>query len=149
MIEFGMVIDALASVFVPVGLAGAVIAVVCAVVAGVALARGAAGLLGGAAGIWIVGGMLSVAASFVGDWTPAIVSVIALAAGLTVGGVLGGVRRRIGAARREGAALTERPWHDTTVKPRASGRRAHPASGRPAPALTTASVRTVAIEHAR
>jgi hypothetical protein len=75
-------------VFVPIGWAGAGIAVICAVVAGVALARGAVGLCGGAAGVWIVGTMLSVAASFANDWSPLIVSIAALTGMLIIGGAI-------------------------------------------------------------
>lgn len=77
--------NALASVFVPIGIAGSVLAIVCAIVGGFALARGAAGLFGGSVGIWIVGALLSLAASFANDWTPLIVSGIALGVALVVG----------------------------------------------------------------
>lgn len=77
--------NALASVFVPIGIAGSVLAIVCAVVGGLALARGAAGLFGGSVGIWIVGALLSLAASFSNNWMPLIVSCIALVAALALG----------------------------------------------------------------
>lgn len=79
---------ALMSVFVPLGIAGAVIALICALVIVFALARGAAGLAGGATGLWIVGALLSMAASFASLWTPLFVSLGALGAALVVGAML-------------------------------------------------------------
>lgn len=78
--------NTLMSVFVPLGIAGAAIAVVCALVAAFALMRGAAGLAGGAIGVWIVGAVLSVSASFGNVWMPAIVALAALAGALALGG---------------------------------------------------------------
>jgi hypothetical protein len=80
--------NTLASFFMPIGIIGAVLAVICAVVAGVALAAGAAGFFGGAVGVWIVGALLSTAASFSSVWTPLIVSVAALAVALVLGGIV-------------------------------------------------------------
>ncbi|SJN20431.1 hypothetical protein FM104_02690 [Microbacterium esteraromaticum] len=76
------------SVFVPLGIAGAVIAMICTLVIVFALARGAAGLAGGATGLWIVGALLSMAASFASLWTPLFVSLGALGAALVVGALL-------------------------------------------------------------
>ncbi|MFD5214198.1 hypothetical protein [Microbacterium sp. NPDC058345] len=87
------------SVFVPIGIAGAVIAIACALATVFALLRGAAGLAGGAIGVWIVGAMLSVSASFANLWTPVIVALVALAGALVIGGV-GRPLVRAGAARR-------------------------------------------------
>jgi len=81
------VTSTLASVFVPIGVTGAVIAVGCALVAAVAVARGAAGLAGGAVGIWIVGALLSMCASFAMLWAPFFVAAGALVAAFVVGGV--------------------------------------------------------------
>lgn len=83
----------LAEFFLPIGIIGGALAVLCAIVAGVALARGAAGLCGGSAAVWIGGAMMSVAAGFSGVWIPALASVIALAAGLVLGGVARTVMR--------------------------------------------------------
>lgn len=77
----------LAAFFLPVGFVGAGIAVLCAIVAGVALARGAAGLSGGAAAVWIVGAMLSLAAGFSGQWIPTAAAGAALIAALVLGAV--------------------------------------------------------------
>lgn len=78
----------LAGVLVPIGIAGAGLALVCAAVAAVAIVRGAGGLSGGAVGVWIVGALLSVTASFALEWTPLIVSCAALAGALIVGGIV-------------------------------------------------------------
>lgn len=80
--------NSLMSVFVPIGVAGAVIALACALVAAYAIARGAAGLAGGAIGVWIVGAVLSVSASFASLWTPFFVAAVGLGAALVIGTVL-------------------------------------------------------------
>lgn len=81
----------LAAFFLPVGLTGAGIAVICAIIAGIALARGAAGLCGGATAVWIVGALLSIAAGFSGQW----IAVAAAGAALLVALVLGGLVRML------------------------------------------------------
>lgn len=78
----------LASVMVPIGIVGAALAVVCAVVAGIAIMRGAGGLSGGAVGVWIPFALMSFAASFANQWTPLIVAVASLFALLIIGGVV-------------------------------------------------------------
>ncbi|WP_193597370.1 hypothetical protein [Microbacterium sp. YJN-G] len=139
------VTKALMAVFVPIGTAGAIIALACAVIAAVAIARGAAGLAGGAIGVWIVGALLSISASFAGQWTPFLVSAIALGAALVAGAVLRGVIRgvrahRVTAAR---AAVTVGVQKPEAVEERVI-------AGRPAPRASTASsesgVRTEAIK---
>ena len=80
--------NTLVSVFVPIGVTGAVIALACALVAAFAIARGAAGLAGGAIGVWIVGALLSVSASFASLWTPFFVAAIGLGVALIAGTVL-------------------------------------------------------------
>lgn len=92
---------ALAEFFLPVGFTGAGIAVLCAIVAGVALARGAAGLCGGASAIWVVATMLSVAAGFSGQWIPTAAAGGALIAALVIGGVVRALLNRR-PARSEG-----------------------------------------------
>lgn len=87
--------NALASLFVPIGVIGAGLAVICALVIAFAIARGAAGLAGGAAGVWIVGAMLSLTASFATQWAPLIVAAISLGAALVVGLVARGVLARM------------------------------------------------------
>lgn len=79
------VTNTLVSVLVPIGVAGAVIAVVCGIVTAFALARGAAGLAGGGIGVWIVGALLSLCASFAMLWTPFFVAAGALVAAFIVG----------------------------------------------------------------
>lgn len=81
----------LAGFFLPIGYVGAAIAVLCAIVAAVALARGAAGVSGGAVAVWLVGAMLSLASGFAGVWIPALVSVGALIVALVAGGMLRGI----------------------------------------------------------
>ncbi len=81
------VTNTLASVFVPIGIAGAVIAVACALVTAFALARGAAGLAGGGIGVWIVGALLSLCASFALMWVPFLIACGSLATAFVVGAV--------------------------------------------------------------
>src|SRR3954454_10194167 len=78
----------LAAFFLPVGFVGGGIAVLCAIVAGVAIARSAAGLCGGAVAVWIVGAMLSIAAGFSGQWIPTAAAGAALVAALLLGIVM-------------------------------------------------------------
>lgn len=77
----------LGALFGPIGWLGAGIAVACAIVAGVAAARGSAGVSAGAAGVWIVGAVLSLAGGFAQEWLPLLVSGVALASALVVGSV--------------------------------------------------------------
>ncbi|WP_136055838.1 hypothetical protein [Microbacterium sp. K24] len=97
----------LASVMVPIGIVGAVLATVCAIVAAVAIIRGAEGLSGGAVAVWIVCALTSFTASFANQWMPVIISCAALVAMLVIGGV---VRLVVGATaagraeRRRGRA---------------------------------------------
>lgn len=90
----------LAAVLIPIGYVGAAIAVICAIVAGIAIARGAGGLTGGAVGVWIVGALLSVTASFGSQWLPLIISGAALVLMLTIGGVVRGMVGAAGLTRR-------------------------------------------------
>jgi len=87
MSTIGMVRD-LSEVFLWIGSAGAGIAVLCALVALFALARGAAGLAGGAVAVWIGGAMLSLTSGFSGQWIPALVATGALVVALVVGALL-------------------------------------------------------------
>ncbi|WP_314425706.1 hypothetical protein [uncultured Microbacterium sp.] len=87
---------------VPLGFFGAALAVLCAVVAGIAVARGAGGLAGGAVGLWIPAAVLSLAASFAQQWAPLIVAGAALVGMLVIGGVL---RAIIGSAESRASAL--------------------------------------------
>ncbi|WEK61308.1 MAG: hypothetical protein P0Y60_00695 [Candidatus Microbacterium colombiense] len=82
------VANGLAAVMVPMGIIGAALAAVCAIVAGVAIMRGAGGLSGGAVGLWIPFALMSFTASFANQWLPLIASGAALAAMLILGGVV-------------------------------------------------------------
>ncbi len=82
------IISGLAGFFVPVGWAGAALAALCALVFLLALARGATGLIAGAGALWIVGGVLSLAAGFSGQWLPAMSAAVALGAALVLGALL-------------------------------------------------------------
>ncbi len=104
------VTNALMSVLVPIGIAGAVIALTCALVATFALARGSAGLAGGGIGLWIVGAMLSMCASFANLWTPVLLSLIALGAALVAGPLL-----RVALRRRTHPASTSAPESSSHV----------------------------------
>ncbi|GAA3935847.1 hypothetical protein [Microbacterium soli] len=127
------VTNTLSSVFLPIGIAGAVIAVVCALVALIALARGAAGLVGGAIGVWIGGAMLSLASSFADDWIPVLVALVALGGGLVLGAAVRVVVRGVLASR---PAVAQQAW-----MPEAQ---AQPVR-MPAPARATASERIRAV----
>ncbi|WP_164234566.1 hypothetical protein [Microbacterium hydrocarbonoxydans] len=104
----------LASVLVPIGVTGAVLAVLCAIVAAVAIVRGAGGLSGGAVGLWIPCAVLTLAAGFANQWMPLLISGVALVALLIAGGVVRGLAdatapgreasRRLAAERRAQAA---------------------------------------------
>lgn len=111
----------LASILVPIGVAGAVLAALCALIAGIAIMRGAAGLAGGAVGLWIPSAMLSSTASFANQWTPLLISGAALVAMLVIGAVGRGIVNT-GEPAREAAraarvqALIDAP--DPVVVPR-------------------------------
>ncbi|WP_102193519.1 hypothetical protein [Microbacterium aurantiacum] len=83
-----MWVNDLAQVLVPIGVAGAVLAGLCAVIAAFAIVRGAGGLCAGAVGVWIPGVILSSTSSFAGLWLPLQLSVFALAVGLVGGGII-------------------------------------------------------------
>lgn len=81
----------LAAIMVPIGVAGAVIAGLCAVLAGIAIVRRAGGLAGGAVGVWIPAAMLSSVAGFANQWMPLLLSSAALMGMLVIGGVVRGI----------------------------------------------------------
>ena len=83
-----MWVNDLAQVLVPLGVAGAVLAGLCAVIAAFAIMRGAEGLCAGAVGVWIPGVILSSTSSFAGLWLPVQLSVVALVVGLVGGGIM-------------------------------------------------------------
>lgn len=120
------VANTLAAVLTPIGIAGAVLAVVCALVTAVAIARGAAGLAGGCVGIWILGAMLSLCASFAAVWMPVFVSLGALGAAFVVGGLARTLLRAVRRTRIEtaSAASAVEPVHQTAkaTAPRMTGR---------------------------
>ncbi|MFJ6533075.1 hypothetical protein [Microbacterium sp. NPDC091662] len=91
----------LAAVMVPIGYVGAAIAAIFAIVAAVAIVRGAGGLAGGAVGLWIVGTLMSFAASFAREWTPLIVACGSLVAMLVIGSVVRAIVNAAGAGRTD------------------------------------------------
>ncbi|WP_315068548.1 hypothetical protein [uncultured Microbacterium sp.] len=93
----------LAAVMVPIGYVGAALAVIFAIVAAVAIVRGSGGLAGGAVGLWIVGALMSFAASFAREWTPLIVACAALTAMLIVGSVVRAIVNADGVERADRA----------------------------------------------
>lgn len=105
----------LAAVLVPIGWAGAVIAVLCAIVAAVAIVRGAGGLVGGAVGVWIVGALLSVTASFGQQWIPLIAACASLAAMLVIGAVVRGIVTAAGVERTPRTAPEALPVTQTSA----------------------------------
>jgi len=116
---------ALASLFVPIGMVGTGIAVICAVLVAYAIARGAAGLAGGGAGLWIVGALLSLLASFATQWMPFIIAAAALGAALVVGLVARGIvsRMRVSASEQtEGIAVVAASAAEPAAAPASRGR---------------------------
>lgn len=99
----------IADVLVPLGMAGAVIAVVSALVAAGAFALHAAGFGGIASASWVVGVILSAAAGYGGLWAP-----LAVAVGpAVVAAIAVGIRRAL--AVRPG--LPSLPSLDTATTP--------------------------------
>jgi hypothetical protein len=99
----------LAAVMVPIGYVGAALAVIFAIVAAVAIIRGAGGLAGGAVGLWIVGALMSFAASFAQTWTPLIVACGSLVAMLIIGSVVRALVNAAGAGRADRTVEEELP----------------------------------------
>jgi hypothetical protein len=130
----------LAAFMVPIGYAGAAIAVVCAVLAAFAIMRGAGGLTGGAVGVWIVGALLSVAASFGNQWMPLIVACASLAAMLVIGGVVRAIVTAAGGTRAERTDVDALPTPVAASRP-ATAPVAKPV--RPATSAATASIPVV------
>jgi len=127
------VVSDLTVAFLWIGIIGAGIAVLCALIALYALARGAPGLVGGAAAVWIGGALLSLTSGFSGQWLPVLLSIGALAAALILGGVLRPVVR----------AIADRP------KPEAPESTTQPPSGASPAPRRVVGVRTVASESIR
>ncbi|MFB7249432.1 hypothetical protein [Microbacterium sp. NPDC056234] len=114
------VFNELAGVFVSIGVGGAAIAVLCALIAMIALIRDSEGVVGGAIAGWIVGTMLSAAAVFAHNWMPTLVSGIALVVALTAGGivraiVVGRPARPVVAVRPAEAAAPAKPAKPVVV----------------------------------
>jgi len=135
----------LAAIFVPIGMAGAAIALICALVVAFALARRAAGLAGGAAGVWIVGALLSWASSFADLWLPLLVSLGSLGGALVVGPLLAvlirGVRapqqRRVQSSdAQQPRAQEPRAQEPRTQEPRTQPTRVAPTQVRPSAPVT-------------
>lgn len=120
--------NTLVSVFVPIGVTGAVIALACALVAAFAIARGAAGLAGGAIGVWIVGALLSVSASFAALWTPFFVAAIGLGVALIAGTVLRVVFAPLLARRAAAAERVELEAESAAAKAPAAASAPRPAT---------------------
>ncbi|GAA2894495.1 hypothetical protein [Microbacterium esteraromaticum] len=121
--------NTLASFLVPIGIAGAVMAVVCALITTFALARGSAGLAGGGAGVWIVGALLSLCASFAMLWTPFLIAVGALVAAFVVGAVLRRLFRGVTLTRTTVPAETQ--VHAAVQEPATPAAEASPRAGAP------------------
>jgi hypothetical protein len=136
----------LAAVMVPIGYVGAALAVICAVVAAVAIIRGSGGLSGGAVGVWIVFALMSFTASFANQWMPLILACAALAAMLVIGGVVRANVCAAGVGRPERAAADDLPKAvpaaQATVAPKATVASAV-RSARATKAAATASIAIV------
>jgi uncharacterized membrane protein YhaH (DUF805 family) len=115
---------------VAIGIVGAAMAAICAIVAGIAIIRGAGGLSGGAVGLWIMCALVSVTASFGNQWVPLFASCAALVAMLVIGGV---VRAMVGATE-----LGREPRHERFDA-------ASPPPVRKAPVAVPVSTSTVAV----
>lgn len=119
----------LAGFLVPIGVVGAAIAVICAVIAGVAIMRGAGGLSGGAVGVWIPAALLSSTPAFTNQWMPLTIAGAALGASLVIGGVVraivavpAGPRATARRAARATEAVEPAPATTTVVVPARPGR---------------------------
>src|SRR5690606_22787986 len=84
--------------------------------------RRAAGLAGGAAGVWIVGALLSSASSFADLWLPLLVSLAALGVALVIGTILRVVVRSVSALQQFGP----RAEGEQAPEPRTQEPRTHP-----------------------
>ncbi len=124
----------LAAFLVPIGVVGAVLAGLCAVVAAVAIVRGASGLTGGAVGMWIPAALISSVAGFANQWIPLIVAGAALIAMLVIGGVVRSIVTAAGFDRP-----TESDAAAVAVAEEAPAA-ARPAPARPALAASTSVV---------
>lgn len=109
----------LAEVMVPIGYVGAAIAGACAIVAAVAVIRGSGGLVGGAVGVWIVGALMSVTASFAQQWLPLILACASLVGMLVIGGVVRAIMSAAGVGRTDDLAVDTLPRVASTAKPAA------------------------------
>jgi len=110
----------LAAVMVPIGYVGAALAAICAIVAAIAIIRGAGGLTGGAVALWIVCALMSVAASFASVWTPLILAGGALVAMLVIGFVVRAIVNAGGADRADRAVEEPLPIPVPAAKPAAA-----------------------------
>ncbi|WP_146115342.1 hypothetical protein [Microbacterium sp. MYb62] len=91
----------LAAVMVPIGYVGAALAAICAIVAAIAIIRGAGGLTGGAVALWIVCALMSLTASFASVWMPLILAGASLAAMLVIGFVVRAIANAAGVERAD------------------------------------------------
>lgn len=107
----------LAAIMVPIGVVGAVLAGLCALVAGIAIVRRAGGLSGGAVGVWIPAAMLSSVAGFANQWMPLLLSSAALVGMLVIGGVVRGVMNAKGLELPSRKAETEERAETMPVAP--------------------------------
>lgn len=92
----------LAAVLVPVAFIGAAIAALCALVAAIAITRGAAGLTGGGTAMWMPFALVAALGSFASEWVPLLIAGGSLAAMLVLGGV---GRAVVASARRSGRTV--------------------------------------------
>ncbi|PRB18518.1 hypothetical protein CQ042_04320 [Microbacterium sp. MYb62] len=86
---------------VPIGYVGAALAAICAIVAAIAIIRGAGGLTGGAVALWIVCALMSLTASFASVWMPLILAGASLAAMLVIGFVVRAIANAAGVERAD------------------------------------------------
>ncbi|WP_217185002.1 hypothetical protein [Streptomyces sp. AC495_CC817] len=119
------VVSDLAQILVPIGVVGAVLAGLCAVVAAVAIVRGASGLTGGAVGVWIPFALVSSLAGFASQWIPLIAAGAALVGMLVIGAVVRGIVNAAGIDRphpvREDAAAAAPAAAVATAAPVSTG----------------------------
>src|SRR4051794_8566181 len=99
------VLQDLTGFFLSAGIIGAAVAILCALIALIALALGSAAFAGGAVAVWIGGALLSLTSGFSGQWLPAILAGGSLVVALVLGGVARALVRALQA--REKAAPAE------------------------------------------
>jgi hypothetical protein len=136
------VLQDLTGFFLSAGIIGAAVAILCALIALIALALGSAAFAGGAVAVWIGGALLSLTSGFSGQWLPAILAGGSLVVALVLGGVARALVRALQA--REKAAPAEVSESAAIVVPAVAA----PAVAAPAVAAIAQSARQLSVRTA-